>query len=159
MYIKKIVGKKCYLSPMNAEDMHCLMQLRLEMLRTVNNLPDDASFSQELVSCSEDYFASGDQTTVLAYDGDIPVGCASISYIAVMPTYSHPTGKRAHLMNVYVKKEYRGRGTARTMVQYLIEEAKKRQVTEISLDATDMGRPLYEAIGFTANTEGMVITI
>src|SRR5574344_412997 len=143
----------------SAEDMHCLMQLRLEMLRTVNNLPADASFSQELVSCSEEYFTSGDQTTVLAYDGDIPVGCASISYITIMPTYSHPTGKRAHLMNVYVKKEYRGNGTARAMVQFLIDEAQMRKVTEIRLDATEMGRPLYKALGFVANADGMVLNI
>lgn len=141
------------------DDIHRLMQLRLEMLRIVNNLPADASFSPELVSHSKKYFTSGDQTTVLAYDGDIPVGCASISYITIMPTYSHPTGKRAHLMNVYVKKEYRGEGTARTMVQYLINEAKAKQVTEISLDATEMGKPLYKAIGFTANADGMVMNI
>jgi len=76
-----------------------------------------------------------------------------------MPTYSHPTGKRAHLMNVYVKKEYRGNGTARAMVQSLIDEAKMRKVTEISLDATEMGKPLYKALGFVANADGMVMNI
>jgi GNAT superfamily N-acetyltransferase len=141
------------------EELNNLMSLRLEMLRVVNGLSSDAPFSQELVSCSEKYFTSGDQTTVLAYDGDIPVGCASISYITIMPTYSHPTGKRAHLMNVYVKKEYRGNGTARAMVQFLIDEAKMRKVTEISLDATEMGRPLYKALGFVANADGMVMNI
>jgi len=141
------------------EELNNLMSLRLEMLRVVNGLSSDSPFSQELVSCSEKYFTSGDQTTVLAYDGDIPVGCASISYITIMPTYSHPTGKRAHLMNVYVKKEYRGNGTARAMVQSLIDEAKMRKVTEISLDATEMGKPLYKALGFVANADGMVMNI
>ena len=75
-----------------------------------------------------------------------------------MPTFDHPTGKRAHLMNVYTMKEWQRQGIARRMVSMLIDEARKRGVTEISLDATEEGRPLYERLGFTPSTEGMVLT-
>lgn len=40
----------------------------------------------------------------------------------------------------------------------LIEEAWKRGVTEISLDATEKGRPLYKRLGFVESAEGMVLT-
>ena len=70
-----------------------------------------------------------------------------------MPTFSHPTGKRAHLMNVYTKVEYRRHGIAREMVEILIDEAKSKGVTEISLDATESGRPLYESLWFRASDE------
>src|SRR5574344_2719581 len=103
-------------------DLQVEMDIRLEMLRVVNQLQHDASFSKELIERSKDYFTSGDQTTVLAQDNGVTFGCASISYITIMPTFDHPTGKRAHLMNVYVRKEYRGNGTARAMVQFLIDE-------------------------------------
>ena len=140
------------------EDIELLMSSRLEMLRIVNNLSDDYVFPDLIVNESRDYFLSGDQTTVLALDGDNVVGCASMSYMRIMPTFSHSTGKRAHLMNVYTRNEYRRQGIARKMVQMLIDDAWNRGATEISLDATTMGRPLYESLGFTDSKECMVLT-
>ncbi len=140
------------------EDIELLMSSRLEMLRIVNNLSDDYVFPDLIVNESRDYFLSGDQTTVLALDGDNVAGCASMSYMRIMPTFSHPTGKRAHLMNVYTKNEYRRQGIARKMVQMLIDDAWNQGATEISLDATTMGRPLYESLGFTDSKECMVLT-
>lgn len=140
-------------------DIEDLMAVRLEMLRIVNGLAPDYTFDDTLCSCSRDYFLTGDQTTVLAKDGDKVVGCASISYIRVMPTFEHPTGKRAHLMNVYTNQSYRRQGIARKMIQLLIDEAKERGCTEISLDATEAGRPLYESIGFRENCSGMTLAL
>ena len=39
-------------------------------------------------------------------------------------------------MNVYTAPDYRGQGIAMRMVEMLIEEARRRGITEISLDAT-----------------------
>ena len=140
------------------EDIELLMSSRLEMLKVVNNLPADYQYTDDLVRESRDYFLNGDQTTVLAVDDGEVIGCASMSYIRIMPTFSHPTGKRAHLMNVYTRNEYRRKGIARKMCEMLIGDAWNRGATEISLDATTMGRPLYESLGFKSTSEGMVLT-
>ena len=140
-------------------DIENLMEIRLEMLRVVNNLKDSEIFSDKLIECSREYFLHGDQTTVFAMEGDTIAGCATLSYITVMPTFDHPTGKRAHLMNVYTREAFRRRGVGRQMVQFLIDEAKSRGVTEISLDATQMGHPLYKSLGFNDNSEGMNLSI
>ena len=47
---------------------------------------------------------------------------------------------------------------ARKMVELLIEETWEKEVTEISLDTTTLGKPLYESLGFTDSTECMVLT-
>jgi Acetyltransferases len=144
-----------------SEDIAGLMAIRLEMLREVNFLSKDYAFSEELYSFSRDYFLNGQHTTVLATDGEngVAVGCASLCYMEFMPTFSHPTGKRAHLMNVYTAPDYRGHGIARRMVEMLMEEARRRGVTEISLDATADGRPLYKKAGFQDSEECMVLTL
>ena len=136
-----------------------LMSIRLEMLKIVNNMKEEDNFEKILVESSRQYFLKGEQTTFLAKDGGKVIGCASISYILLMPTFSHPTGKRAHLMNVYTNKSYRRQGIARKMVEKLIAEAKEKGCTEISLDATPEGEMLYKALGFTENKEGMVLEL
>ena len=139
------------------DDMELLMSSRLEMLKVVNNLDYKYEYSDEIVKNIREYFEKGDHTTVLAMDGKRVIGCASICYMYIMPTFDHPTGKRAHLMNVYTMKEWQRQGIARRMVSMLIDEAWKRGVTEISLDATEEGRPLYGSLGFAPSKEGMVL--
>lgn len=140
------------------DDIDRMMNIRLEMLKVVNDLPEDYEYSDEMINESREYFLTGDQMTVLALDGEETVGCASMSFIRVMPTFDHPTGRRAHLMNVYTRDEYRRQGIARKMVKLLIDESWSEGVTEISLDATVSGRPLYESMGFTDSTECMILT-
>ena len=140
-------------------DMKILMKLRLEMLREVNGLSGEYEYDENFISESRRYFESGEQTTVIASDGETLVGCASLSYTWIMPTFSHPTRNRAHLMNVYTRADYRRRGISKKMVEILIDEAKENGVTEISLDATEMGRPLYESLGFKASDSCMVMDL
>lgn len=143
----------------DANDIDMLMDVRLSMLRIVNDLPAEYIFDDELVASSRRYFLEGDQTTVVAVNDGRCVACASMSYIEIMLTFSHTSGKRAHLMNVYAEKDYRRRGIARQLVNMLIGDARAHGATEISLDATESGRPLYESMGFKASEECMVIDI
>lgn len=138
-------------------DIDMLMSIRLEMLRIVNGKSADYRFDDELVDNSRRYFLEGDQMTALAIDNGKAVACASISYIEIMPTFSHPTGKRAYILNVYTNTGHRRQGIARQMMNMLISDARARGVTEICLDATEQGRPLYEAMGFKESDEYMVM--
>lgn len=133
------------------------LAVRLEMLLEVGELPEGYAFDEAFVRRTADYLEAGEQTTLLAMDGEKAVGCATICYMTWIPTLSHPTGRRAHLMNVYTAPDYRRQGWARKLVEMLINEAKRQGVTEISLDATEAGRPLYESLGFRLNDEGMTI--
>jgi ribosomal protein S18 acetylase RimI-like enzyme len=49
---------------------------------------------------------------------------------------------------VLTAPEYRGRGFARRLMQEALAYARAREVAWIKLDATDMGRPLYQSLGF-----------
>ena len=55
--------------------------------------------------------------------------------------------------------KFRRKGLAKKKLEFLIEEAKSRKVTEISLDATEKGRPLYESMGFNSNDSAMTMKL
>ena len=82
-------------------DIDALIKSRLEVLRIVNDLEDDYVFGEDFVQASRDYFLKADQITVFALHDNIIVGCGSICFMELMPTFSHPSGKRAHLMNAH----------------------------------------------------------
>lgn len=138
----------------SAEDRELLTATRITVLRAANNLPEDTDMA-EVERQSRDYYtdalADGSHTAFLAFDGDRFVGAGGISYYRVMPTYHNPTGRKAYIMNMYTAPAYRRRGIAAGMLDLLVADAAGKGVSCISLEATDMGRPLYEKYGFVSS--------
>ena len=56
-------------------------------------------------------------------------------------------------------KAQQRKGIAKKMLVLLIEEAKSLGVTEISLDATEVGKPLYESMGFMISSSSMTLNL
>ena len=140
------------------EDIGSLVGLRAEMLREVNSLPEDHEFTASFIRDTESFFLSGDQTTILADDNGI-IACATICYYDLLPTWDHPFGKRAHIMNVYTKPSARRQGIAMTMLELLIDEAKEKGVTSITLDAAENAEKLYSGLGFEKTGEHMELNV
>ncbi len=72
-----------------------------------------------------------------------------------MPTYHNPTGKKAYIMNMYTAPEYRRQGIAISTLDLLVKDVRKQGVSQIALEATEMGRPLYEKYGFVKMEDEM----
>ena len=51
-------------------------------------------------------------------------------------------------MNMYTASEYRRQGIAFHTLDLLVKNARKQGISQITLEATEMGRPLYEKYGF-----------
>ena len=134
------------------EDIDLLTTSRVEVLKAANKLDDDVDMT-EVETTSREYYkkalADGSHLAVLAMDGDKFIGAGGVSFYQVMPTYHNTSGKKAYIMNMYTNPNYRRKGIAYKTLDMLVEAAKERGIKQISLEATDMGRPLYEKYGFT----------
>ena len=132
-------------------DLELLTETRIRVLRAANDLDDSIDMSDvERASRAyyEDALTNGLHTAYLVFDGDDFVGAGGISYYTVMPTFHNPTGKKAYIMNMYTSPDHRRKGIATRTLELLIRDAKARGITSISLEATEMGRKLYESYGF-----------
>lgn len=140
------------------EDLEFLTEIRIKVLRAANRLAEDVDLSEVKGQTHEYYrqaLQDGSHTSYLAFDGERLAGAGSVSYYRVMPTCHNPSGKKAYIMNMYTEPEYRRKGIAFRTLELLVTDAKEKGITAISLEATEMGRPLYEKFGFIKMNDEM----
>jgi GNAT superfamily N-acetyltransferase len=140
------------------EDIDELVTTRIIVLRATNKLSDDVDMSVvEKESCAyyKRALGSGEHIAYLVYDNGTFIGTGGVSFYQVMPTYHNPTGKKAYIMNMYTAPEYRRQGIAMHTLDLLVKNAKAQDVSQIALEATDMGLPLYEKYGFVKMEDEM----
>ena len=140
------------------EDIDILTKTRIEVLRAANQLSDDTDMSEverESYNYYQKALCDGSHIAYLVFDEERFVGAGGVSFFQVMPTYHNPSGNKAYIMNMYTNPEYRRKGIAIKTLDMLIKDAKNKGVTSISLEATDMGRPLYEKYGFIKMNDEM----
>lgn len=133
------------------DDIDELVRTRIIVLRAANKLSDDADMStveQESYVYYKQALEADEHIAYLVYDNGKFIGAGAVSFYQVMPTYHNSTGKKAYIMNMYTAPEYRKQGIAFHTLDLLVKEAKEQGVLQIALEATDMGRLLYERYGF-----------
>lgn len=140
------------------EDIDILTETRIEVLKAANKLSDDTDMSEVKKATYEYYSKALRNDTHIAYlvfDDNIFIGAGGVSFFRVMPTYHNPSGNKAYIMNMYTKPDYQRKGIAYRTLDMLVKDAKAKGITAISLEATDMGRPLYEKYGFIKMNDEM----
>ena len=140
------------------DDLELLTDTRITVLRAANKLSDNVDMSvvkEESYLYYQDALTNDTHVAYLVFDKNEWVGAGGISFFKVMPTFHNPTGQKAYIMNMYTKPKYRRNGIAYKTLDLLIAEAKRKGITSISLETTDMGRPLYEKYGFVKMNDEM----
>lgn len=144
------------------EDIDELVRTRIVVLRAANKLSDDVDMSvveRETRAYYKRALETGEHIAYLVYDNGVFIGTGGVSFYQVMPTYHNPSGKKAYIMNMYTAPEYRRRGIAFHTLDLLVKDAKEIGVSQIALEETDMGQPLYERYGFKKPENEMELKI
>jgi GNAT superfamily N-acetyltransferase len=71
---------------------------------------------------------------------------------AVGTVTSYRFGQVAWIAMMLVAEAYRGRGIGRALMTRALEDLDRHGVRSVRLDATPLGRPLYESLGFIPET-------
>lgn len=144
------------------EDLDLLVKTRIEVLRAANGL-DGAADLSEVERQSRDYYrqalADGTHIAYLVFGGGELAGAGGVSFYRLLPTYHNPTGENAYIMNMYTRPACRRQGVAYRTLELLVAAARERGVSRITLEATRMGRPLYEKYGFVELGDEMELPV
>jgi ribosomal protein S18 acetylase RimI-like enzyme len=87
-------------------------------------------------------------------DGLQPIASIGLLFLDWPPHTLHPVAaERGYILNLFVEPEFRRRGLARALVELCLAEARRRNISVITLHASAEGRPLYESLGFQSSNE------
>lgn len=76
------------------------------------------------------------------------ISTAFLAISEVPANLSFPTGRTGMILNVLTYPGYRRMGYATKAMDMLIDEAKRQNLSYIELSASELGKPLYEKLGF-----------
>ncbi len=146
------------------EDVEDLVGLRLALFREANLLADALApgHAADVAEATRRYLertipSGAFVCWVAAVKGRV-VACSGLVLFERPPSARNLSGREAYILNMYTAPEWRGKGLARTLLDYLIRFARATDARRVWLHATDAGRPLYEQAGFVANAHEMELT-
>lgn len=144
-------GGGVHVERVGIERLDELMAWRETVLREVFSIPEEADLGS-LLAANRAYYErelpSGGHVACLAsIDGHV-VGCGGICLQGELPSPDNPSGENAYLMNVYTVPAMRGAGVGRTVVGWLVGEARRLGAGKVYLESSEAGKRLYADVGF-----------
>ncbi len=142
------------------EDLDELVRLRIDFIKEVQKVESTDNDEQLRESLKEYFRETMKEDAFIAWlaveNGQI-VGTSGVCFYKLPPSFKNISGKTAYIMNMYTLPGHRGKGIANVLLQKIVEEAKKHGCAKITLNATDMGRPIYRKYGFVDAQDDMVL--
>jgi len=131
-------------------DIDQLVELRFDFIATEADI--DKKDREGLTDILREYFEEAlSDGTFTAYGYSMDNKIVSVAFLITNkrpPGLKNPTGIYGTVMNVLTYSNFRGKGYATAVMEYLIGDAQRRGVKILDLYATCEGKPLYEKLGF-----------
>src|SRR5438876_2622958 len=134
--------------PMVSTKLMVGMEISTEQLRLMTS--DDLAAATELSTAAGWNQTSEDWQMLMALG---PNNCFAIEadgQVVSTTTLLCYSQRLAWIGMVLTRANYRGRGFARRLLAAALDRADSLRIETLKLDATEQGRPLYEAFGFQA---------
>ena len=106
----------------------------------------------EIENSLREYFTKYLNTDFFAAFVEVEDKIASVAFLSISykpANLSFPTGKTGTIFNVLTYPKYRKNGYATTIMNFLLDIAKTKNLSYVDLTATKLGKPIYEKLGFT----------
>ena len=143
------------------EDVEEIVKLRVAFLREVQ--PETSKSDDVILELTRRYVTdklpTDEYLVWLAEVEEHIVGISSLVFYHRPPTLLNMSSQYAHILNVYTLPEWRRRGIATALLHEIIKYAKTSSIKRISLNASDMGRSVYEKLEFEPCEDEMTLKL
>ena len=133
-------------------DIPIVIELHKRLLYKSATVNTEEFWHEFEMSCEKYYTEAMKSDKFIAYlamEDNIPVGFAAMSYYEICPTANNMSGNNTILTDLYVIPEYRCQGIGYKLLTAIMEQAKMDSYRKVTLNATELGKPLYEKYGFS----------
>jgi GNAT superfamily N-acetyltransferase len=146
-------------------DADALVRHRIRMFEDMGRLPDPTvdlpRLEQEYRAWLLAMMASGTYVSWVVDDHSPDavrtiVAGGGATLIPWPPGPFYPGSRLAFVYNVYTEPEHRGRGLGRRVMNAVHEFCRAEGILSVALNASDFGRPLYEAMGYAVTPSPMM---
>lgn len=141
------------------EDIELLTDNRMEFVTLIRDIPYPEQFRHATKQYLAEHFNDGSLIAYLCIDDGKIVSSCILCIYTTLPIPSAINGKSGLLLNVYTLESYRRKGLAKTLLGKLIDDARNRGISKITLDYTDDGLPLYQSLGFEKCDRNMMLKL
>jgi GNAT superfamily N-acetyltransferase len=142
----------------DASDAQELVRLRRLMFVAMELPVDDEQWEQRCVEFFREGLGDKDLVAVVVDDPQ-GQGLAASGVVEIqhrIPSPVNPAGLRAYVSSMSTDPLWRRRGMARAVMNHVLDLLRERGVPEVTLHATESGRPLYASFGFYRRDREMV---
>ena len=137
-------------------DLDFLVEERLRFIKVGQDHESYAAIRDNCRAFFEDGLNEQTCDAVIAEEEGRCIGTTIAFYYLSVPSSRNHTGKNAYITSVFVEPEYRRQGIASEMLRRIVARAQAYGCVNIMLTATDMGKPLYEKLGFIQTPNAML---
>lgn len=141
------------------KDMDFLVESRLTFLHLTPADERYAAMKKQIRAYFLKALKNSRCEAIFALDGEKVVGTGLVFYYDSVPSLYIPNGRNAYITSMYVQEDYRRQGIASKILKKLMRLAMKKGCRVFFLSATEMGRPLYEKVGFTDTRGTMTLKL
>ncbi|MGO8950994.1 MAG: GNAT family N-acetyltransferase [Ktedonobacterales bacterium] len=133
-------------------DMAALAKLRWKMeIEAGNDAVDPEEYLQAYSTSVRNEIEGRRHRAWLAEVDRQAVACVLLIWWTLPPNFDSFLRKRGFVSSVYTEPAFRRQGIARQLMNLLIASAREEGIGRLILWSSEMGRPLYEELGFTGS--------
>jgi ribosomal protein S18 acetylase RimI-like enzyme len=138
------------------DDLEALATLRFEMEveqghEDAGRNVDPQTYAQAYANSTGEEMKGRRNRVWLAEDNGEAVACVLLVWWVLPPKFDNFRRKRGFVSSVFTRPAYRRQGIARHLMEMLIASAREEGIERLILWSSEMGRPLYEQLGFSGS--------